>query len=335
MPGFLKLIVMNDKKIISIDIGGTKISGALFSFDGKIHQFTKVLLEGRSGKDAGKLVIELLDELIAASGNNILKITGIGISVPGIVYSEDGSVWAPNIPGWEKFPLQKIIKEHLNNNKIHVIIESDRSCYLCGELWQGAAKGSKNAVYIGVGTGIGAGIMIDNNLLHGIGDIAGSVGWMALQLPYNDLYDRCGCFEYYASGNGIRERASDLILQDSDYNGVLKDKDIKDLTTKDVFEAFDKNDSIATEVIGKAVQMWGMASANIVSLLNPEKIIWGGGVFGPAVKLIPEIYKESCKWAQPISIRQVEYLPSESSDEAGLKGAAYLVLKHIFHETII
>lgn len=329
MPVFLKLIVMSDKKIISVDIGGTKISGALFSLNGKMSNYSKVLLDGRSGNEAGKLVTDLLDNLISVSGVNLIELSGIGISVPGIVYSEEGSVWVPNIKGWNNYPLLKTIKEHLENKEIPVIIESDRTCYLCGELWQGAAKGSRSAVYIGVGTGIGAGIMIDNKLLHGVGDIAGSAGWMALQIPYSDKYDRCGCFEYYASGSGIRERTIDFIKQNTKHQGVLTDKVIEDLTTKDIFDAYDKGDRIAAKVINNAIQMWGMASANIVSLLNPEKIIWGGGVFGPAVKFIPEIYKESCKWAQPISIKQVEYLPSGCSGEAGLIGAAYLVLKQI------
>ena len=317
------------KKIISIDIGGTKISGALFSVDGEMSHYSKVLLDGRTGKEAGEVVIELLDNLINASGGVQLNILGIGICVPGIVFSDDGSVWAPNIEGWEKFPLLKTVNDYLNNPAIPVFVESDRSCYLCGELWQGAAKDAQNAVYIGVGTGIGAGVMIDNHLLHGVGDIAGSVGWMALETRYDSEYDRCGYFEYYASGNGIRDRAIDMIKSLNNYMGVLSDKAPGDISTKDIFDAFDENDPVALEVINKAIKLWGMASANIVSLLNPEKIIWGGGVFGPAVKLIPDIYSESCKWAQPISIKQVEYLPSDTTKGAGLTGAAYLVLKHI------
>lgn len=93
MPVFLKLIVMSDKKIISVDIGGTKISGALFSLNGKMSNYSKVLLDGRSGNEAGKLVTDLLDNLISVSGGNLLELSGIGISVPGIVYSEEGSVW--------------------------------------------------------------------------------------------------------------------------------------------------------------------------------------------------------------------------------------------------
>lgn len=93
-----------------------------------------------------------------------------------------------------------------------------------------------------------------------------------------------------------------------------------------------EKDPIAISVLHKAVEMWGMASANLVSLLNPQKIIWGGGVFGPAGIFIDDIYKEACKWAQPLSIKQVEFVPSQLSGNAGLIGAAFLAIKNHLYE---
>jgi glucokinase len=72
--------------------------------------------------------------------------------------------------------------------------------------------------------------------------------------------------------------------------------------------------------------MWGMAAANLVSLLNPEKIVWGGGIFGPAVRFLDKIYEEACLWAQPLSIRQVSFEASRLSGDAGLYGAGYLAM---------
>lgn len=74
--------------------------------------------------------------------------------------------------------------------------------------------------------------------------------------------------------------------------------------------------------------MWGMGASNLVSLLNPERIVWGGGVFGPAKVFIDDIYKEACKWAQPISIKQVSFVASELSGNAGLLGAGYIALNN-------
>jgi glucokinase len=110
------------------------------------------------------------------------------------------------------------------------------------------------------------------------------------------------------------------------YKGDLNGKRPEEIPAYEVFRLFPEGDEIASEVLGKAIEMWGMASAYLVSLLNPGKIIWGGGVFGPAAALIPEIYGEALKWAQPISIRQVEFVPDELGPDAGLFGAARLAL---------
>lgn len=187
-------------------------------------------------------------------------------------------------------------------------------------------------MFIAVGTGIGAGIIIDGHVLHGAGDIIGATGWMALQPPYKEEYDACGCFEYYASGNGIGARVRDAVRANKAYKGRLRQKPICRISAYDVFSAYNEADPIAVSVLQKAVEMWGMGAANLVSLLNPQKVIWGGGVFGPASIFIDDIYKEACKWAQPISIKQAEFVPSQLSGNAGLIGAAFLAIKNHLYD---
>ena len=104
---------------------------------------------------------------------------------------------------------------------------------------------------------------------------------------------------------------------------VLKSRVVQ-LTAEDVFEALEDRDPVAVKVINEAIQCWGMAAANLVSLFNPEKIIFGGGVFGPAIKLIGQIYNEAMLWAQPISMKQVSFEASQLGGDAGLIGAGYL-----------
>ncbi len=94
-------------------------------------------------------------------------------------------------------------------------------------------------------------------------------------------------------------------------------------TSYDVFSDYGK-DPIATRILDKAIQLWGMGAANLVSLFNPQKVIFGGGVFGPAVQYIGRIYAEARKWGQPISMRDVVFCASEVGGDAALLGAAYL-----------
>ncbi|MBR5249003.1 MAG: ROK family protein [Bacteroidales bacterium] len=315
--------------VIGIDLGGTKIAAALFDQNGTVMARKTELLAGRTGDQVGDLINDVIASFRMAYLTEIIQ--GIGVCVPGIVYSRTDRVWAPNIPGWEDYPLKAKIMAGLDGVKLPVSIESDRTCYILGEVWQGAARGCENAIYLAVGTGIGAGILLDGRVIHGANDIVGATGWMALEHPYQEEFVPVGCFEYYASGNGIGTNARRLLMQQGDYAGVLRNKPIEAITSHDVFDAYASGDLLATQVLDKAVQMWGMGTANLVSLFNPEKIIFGGGVFGPAVGLIDRIYQEACRWGQPISIKQVEFCASKVGGDAALLGAAYLILRSLRH----
>jgi glucokinase len=315
--------------VIGIDLGGTKLAVALFSEDGKNEFKTKLALGNHKGHDVGKLIIEQIRSLISIARSEKKEISAIGISVPGIYYSDSGNVWAPNIPGWEQYPLLEEVGVLSEVQEVVVSIDSDRACYILGETWQGTAKGCSNAIFIAVGTGIGAGIMINGSILRGAHDIAGAIGWMALDNPYKTHYDSCGCFEYNASGAGIVKVAKELLAQSKDYSGKLSKKDVEQLTTYDIFEVYQSGDPIAQQVLDNSVTYWGMAVANLVSLFNPEKIIFGGGVFGPAAQFINRIKDEAQQWAQPISITKVTLEVSSLGGDAGLIGAAQLALRAV------
>ena len=314
--------------VIALDIGGTKIAGAILSADGTIMFNHRNLLKGREGNDVGKLIAENLSRLLTKARYHKINIEGVGVCIPGSVNPQTGRVWAPNIPGWQNYPLLEVLKNVVDNPSIHISIDNDRICYVYGEMWQGAAKDCQNVIFIAVGTGIGAGIIIDGRALHGADNIIGATGWMALEPPYREEFDAAGCFEYYASGAGICGRAKEVVRDNKSYRGRLRQMPISRITTNDVFEAYNENDPIAMTIIQKAIQMWGMGASNLVSLLNPERIVWGGGVFGPAKVFIDDIYKEACKWAQPISIKQVSFVASELSGNAGLLGAGYIALNN-------
>jgi glucokinase len=313
--------------VIGLDLGGTKLSGAVFTGDGKILFKEFSPLDKRVGKEVGKLITGLISILISKAEELNDPVEAVGICVPGISYKESGKVWAPNISGWEDYQLLDEIKQSLKKN-MPVEIDSDRACYILGEKWQGAARGVRDAIFLAVGTGIGAGIMTDEKVLRGSHDIAGAIGWLALNRPYREEYTSCGDFEYNASGEGLAKVAKDY-LREGKNSGVLASKRIEEITAKDVFDAYDAKDEIAERVIKNAIGYWGMTVANLVSLFNPEKIIFGGGVFGPALRFLDDIYKESLKWAQPISIKQVKLSGSELGNDAGLIGAGYLALSSL------
>jgi len=313
--------------LLGVDLGGTKLALAVFSNEGKMISRKVSPLGSRYGKEAGKLIADYVGEMISEGESTGNRISSVGISVPGISHISTGTVWAPNIRGWEDYPLLTEIENVCGS--IPVTIDSDRACYILGESWQGNARGCRDAIFLSVGTGIGAGVMINGEILRGSRDIAGCIGWMALQKPFNEKYAACGCFEYYASGEGIARLTKTLLAEKSEYSGELRSKDSDKLTASDVFSAYDRGDTIAEGVIVASIEFWGMAIANLVSLFNPEKIIMGGGVFGPAVKLIPAIRAEAARWAQPVGMQNVTIDVSGLAGDAGVYGAGFLALKKL------
>lgn len=307
---------------MAIDIGGTKIAAALFDPDGKSYAKESVLLESAGGKDAAALLFAMTQKLLKKAAEQKIQVKAAGVCVPGIAYQQSGEIWAPNIPGWGRYPLRRELQEVLGP-EIPLRIDSDRTCSILAETWQGAAKGCSDAIFVAVGTGIGAGIMADGHIIRGHADIAGATGWMALQSPYDQKFDACGCFEYYASGNGIVRTAEEFLAAEEHYKGQLISGKFK---AYDVFLAYDNKDPVAVKTFDKVIMFWGMALANYVSLFNPEKVIFGGGVFGPAVQFIPRIVEEAKKWAQPIGMTQVIVEASLIGPRAGLLGAGRLAM---------
>ena len=311
--------------LLGIDLGGTKLAITRFSLEGSVLQKQSFPLAGRTGRQVGELITGSITRLFESVEPR--SIHAIGISVPGISRAKTGTVWAPNIPGWDDYPL--VHEVQAISNAIPVTVDSDRACSILGEVWRGKASGCKDAIFLTVGTGIGAGIIANGTVLRGAHDIAGAVGWMALDQPFISDYKNWGCFEHYASGNGIARVAMELLRNDEAYNGSLNKIKIEDITPHDVFNAFETCDKIAKEVFRICIQFWGMAVANLVSIFNPEKIIFGGGVFGPAIQFIPSIREEALKWAQPISIQQVSMEASALGSEAATYGAAYMALQTV------
>jgi len=315
--------------VIAVDLGGTKIATALLNEEGHIHHKDVALIESRRGLEVGTLIIEQIQALLAIGAKRKITIKGIGVSVPGIFYSQSGRVWAPNIPGWDNYPLLDELSSVLESKGLRITVDSDRACYILGETWLGSAKGCRNAIFIAVGTGIGAGIMVDGQILRGHRDISGAIGWLALDRPFQKRYVSCGCFEYYASGEGIARMARSLLSDDAYASSSLQRLAPETITAHNVFESYTEDDLLAIQVLNECIEFWGMAAANLVSLFNPEKIIFGGGVFGPAAQFLDRIREEARRWAQPISIQQVSVEVSTLGSDAGILGAGNLAVRSL------
>lgn len=306
----------------AVDVGGTKISSALFTAGGrKLHKRKESI--DRSAPD--KPVHQIRDIICRMESDALAEdgaVSAVGIAIPGVVFHEDGRVWAPNIPGWDHLPLGRMLSGMV---RLPVVLDSDRSAYVLGEQWRGAARDKTDVVFLAVGTGIGAGIMIDGRLCRGCQDIAGAVGWFALDTRYRDEYARLGCFEAEASGDSVARRAIRLIKAgESSFLEKMTDGKIENITAEKVVQAYRSGDILAQSVLETTALYLAMGIANIISILNPEVVVLGGGLFQSGELLLELIRDKVKKWAQPLAAEKVEIVLSSLGEDAGLFGAGKL-----------
>jgi glucokinase len=303
-----------------VDVGGTKIASALFTREGEISARDKISIDKSGGDAAAGQIIDRIEALAKAALAAGGRLAAVGISVPGIAYSASGRVWAPNIPGWDQYPLLEKISRH-----VPLVLESDRSAYVAGESWRGAAAGARDAVFLAVGTGIGAGIISGGRILHGHEDIAGAVGWFGLNPAFKPEYASMGCFEAEASGGSVGRIAREKLRRGrASAMPGLAGGPIDAVTAEIVAEAARRNDPLALEIVAEVVTYLAMGIANIVSILDPEVVVVGGGLFQAADVFLDPVRREFKRWAQPLAARTVRIELSGLGEDAGLFGCGKL-----------
>ena len=230
---------------------------------------------------------------------------------------------APNIPGWVEVPIAKMIEDEFH---IPTRVDNDVRCAALGELKYGAGKGCENLICITVGTGIGSGLIVNGKLVRGASNAAGEIGHIKLQIhdgPICGCGDT-GCMEAFASGPAIVAMAEEYILggKSTKYREMANGGDI---TPFIVAEAAKAGDPVAKRIFARIGEYIGIGMASVVNLLNPEKIIIGGGVADAGDILLEPLKETLKKRAMKIAGETVEVVPAQLGNTAGVIGASLLI----------
>ncbi len=289
---------------VALDLGGTKLAAALIDADGRIFHKRKVPTERSDTRRSVRQLVEAAREVVNEAGCPWEAVAAVGLVVPGIYFAETGEVWAPNLPGWDRLPVRDELRREL---PVPVVVDSDRAAYVLGEQWMGAAQGISDVIFLAVGTGIGAGILSGGRLIRGAGDIAGSVGWFALDPRRKEDYGRTGCMEAEAAGPALARR-------------------IGAPSAEAVVEAARRGDKAALAAVRETAMYLAMGIANLISAFNPRMVVLGGGLMQAGDLFLEPVRLEVLEWAQPVSARQVHIEMTKLGEDAGLLGAARLAL---------
>jgi len=268
--------------VLGVDMGGTeKIYGAISEIGGNLINEMEVDRRDATGDECYNLLTKLIDALLASPGIKGRKVRGIGVGAPGITRHREGIVKWAYILNWKDFPLKaKLSKRY----KLPITVDNDVNLAALGEHWFGAGQNTQNMILITVGSGIGAGIIIDGALYRGSSEASGEIGHT---IPSGDFLGRrfldFGALEGVASGTGMIERARGLLKSRRD------EASLKNLSTEDIFESAGRGEKWACSVLADTIDYLAIAIGNLSISFDPELIVLGGGVTKYADRLVQPI----------------------------------------------
>ena len=316
--------------VLSVDIGGTKFGLALCTRDGRI-------LAQRRGitNTAGRAswMIEQISrsgsELIAGAGAPVVA-CGIGFGGP-VDFHRQVINRSMHVEGWGETRLADLLGECFH---IPVVVDNDANTAALGEVYFGAARSTRNIVYLTVSTGIGGGLVIDGEVYHGSHSYAGECGHMTL-VPDGPVCScgKRGCLEALCSGIAIAKQAQAAVTTtaQSGSGGVLLELaggKPEEITAKLVFEAAAAGDGLATDLVSKVCVHLGLAVANLINLFDPEMVVIGGGVAKAGRQLFDPLNREIEKFVMPIHSNRFRCVPAQLADDSVLLGAVALANNH-------
>jgi glucokinase-like ROK family protein len=328
-----RTLVLNARlgHILVADLGATSIAVALADLSGTLVEQHEETADITSGPDA---TFARVDELFATLGKGADQsygpLWGIGIGVPGPVEFATGRPTSPPImPGWDDYPVRERLGDRYG---VPVWVDNDVNLMALGEIRVGAAKGHGSAIFIKVGTGIGAGIVINGTLHRGAQGSAGDVGHIQVT-DDPQIICRCGnvgCLEAVAGGAALARDGRQAALDGRSPVLARLLREGRPVESLEVGWAAARGDAAARELVAEAGRRVGLMVATLVNALNPSLVVIGGGVTGIGDSLIASVREMVYARSLPLATRDLAIVLSSMSDEVGRIGAASLVADELF-----
>ncbi|MFH0974385.1 MAG: ROK family protein [Spirochaetota bacterium] len=309
---------------IGIDIGGTNIKGILTDKEGNILNFKKISTQ-KNALDIEKgicSIAETFSNKNYSGTKDVLKtkIKAIGIGAAGAIDKEKGLILtSANIQAWKNYPLVRIIEKRTG---IKTFLENDATAAVIGEQWKGSGKNFSNWIMLTLGTGIGGGVVIDGKLYAGRSGSAMEAGHTTID--YKGRKCNCGnrgCLEMYASATALVKSARKG-LRSNAASSVNRRIQNEKLSAKIIFEEAVKGDVFAMRQINEISEFLGIGVSNLISIFNPEAVIFGGGLSRAGKLILPVVKKMVQERVQKGLKENIKYLIVKDEEKIPALGAA-------------
>ncbi|CAN7179319.1 ROK family transcriptional regulator [Paenibacillus sp. LjRoot153] len=303
---------------IGVDLGVHDMLAVLTDLTGKVIRENRIQHHNESVEQVTHLLKTTIRELIETAPESVYGVIGIGLGVPGIVDEEGNLLFAPNL-GWENVPLQSQLEAEFG---LPVVIDNEANAGAVGEKQFGAGKDTANLIYVSIGMGIGAGIIIKNELYRGATGFSGEIGHISIQ--HDGPKCRCGslgCWELYASEHALLEQAGRELGHEVDLEIMLRKAESGDTRVISLFE--------------RLGYYLGVGVVNIINGYNPEFIILGGRLAGGEKWLMKPLLELLEKRSLPHPRKQLKVEFSELGDRSTVLGAASFAVAKFFASTTV
>ena len=316
---------MPPRRVIGIDAGGTKLLGGVVDEQMVVHHRVRRTWRGADRQETLNIFTDAVEEVRAASPD----VEAIGFGIPALVDWEAGvSRWSNHLP-LDGVPFRDLMSERLG---LRVLVDNDGNASMLAEARRGAAAGSRHAVMISLGTGIGGGLWLNGAVYRGATGVGAEMGHSVLQLHGPECPGACpgiGCFEALVSGIAIGREG--LRRADADPDSALGRRLASDqeITGGIVTEMAHDGDPVACEVLAEVGERLGFGLVGLVNTFNPEVIVIGGGAARGGELLLEPARRVIAEHALPPAREAVRLAPAHYGDEAGMMGAALMALESL------
>lgn len=313
----------NSMFVIGVDAGPERVECILTDLTGKIYEKTITLLLKPLTKEGFLTTLKAgIEKVLQQSSIDKEKIIGIGIAMHGVVDIETGTSIVAPILNLRHIPIKDYLESEFH---LLVKVENDARAMALGESWFGGIEDAESTVAVNIGRGVGAGLVINGKLYHGADGIAGEFGHMTIDINGNvcECGNR-GCLQSIVSGEAIAERGRTYLNVPAG-----------ELTGRDIFELAEKGNEVCISLLQDTGRIIGIGLTNLIHLINPSKIVLGGGVMNSEKYIMPPLLEEIEKRILTKEAKNSSVTVSKLGHDATLLGAVSLILIELFDPIVI
>ena len=311
---------------IGIDVGGTGIQMGVVDEKGQI--IAKGGIVTRTDipfEDQVKAMADCVLDTIGKSGHDLSEVQSIGLGIPGIADPKTGVVPFCTNLGWKDVPLRETFRKYIDKP---IFIDNDATVAGLAESVAGVSAGTSSSVFLTLGTGVGAGIVINGKVWSGHHGVGSEVGHMIMEIDGEPCScGNSGCLERYTSATAVIRMAREAVQKHPEsLIMTLCEGDPAKINAKIVFDASREGDETALKIFRRYARYVGMAIANVVNFLDPEVVVLGGGVSKAGSYLLDAVRAETPKYCLYKAMPHARIELAELGPDAGIIGAAMLGL---------